>query len=420
MEIQDSTAEMIHVAVAAPPAVLDRPFAGLPDVRGAVRRWSATATVRAAPVTRAQLLLGLQAAVLPFFVSRLLVWAATWFGARNIPATPGMYSNLYPPPALAPFFHWDADAYGYIAHHGYALGAGGVDAELARVAWFPFYPLLIKLAGGSDWAMIFIPNVCFFAALALLYVVALKRMDSDRARLTVWLMALGPAAMFFSYPYTESVFLLLTVGAFLLMESGHWVLAGVAGMGAAATRFPGVLVALALGSEAALGNRRRTVLAATLVAVTGLVVVSLVQWMQMGDPFGYVHARSLWIGPDRNPLYLVGSFPKAVIEGDPFNPEAIGVPVLVVFAIGAVWVALRMPAAYGVFALSQIVVAADQGLYLHMFSLVPRVVSVIFPCYFAFATLLVARRNLQFAWLLVSASALVFLSAMYGAWRFIG
>ena len=420
MAIQDPPVEMIHAAVAARPAVLDRPSAGLPDVRAAVRRWSATATIRTAPVTRAQLLLGLQAAVLPFFVSRLLVWAATWFGARNIPATPGMYSNLYPPPALAPFFHWDADAYGYIAHHGYALGAGGVDAELARVAWFPFYPLLIKLAGGSDWAMIFIPNVCFFAALALLYVVALKRMDSDRARLTVWLMALGPAAMFFSYPYTESVFLLLTVGAFLLMESGHWVLAGVVGMGAAATRFPGVLLGLALGSEAVLGNRRRTVLAATLVAVTGLVVVSLVQWMQMGDPLGYVHARSLWIGPDRNPLYLIGSFPKAVIEGDPFNPEAIGVPVLVVFAIGAVWVALRMPAAYGVFALSQIVVAADQGLYLHMFSLVPRVVSVIFPCYFAFATLLVARRNLQFAWLLVSASALVFLSAMYGAWRFIG
>src|SRR5205807_3263703 len=167
-----------------------------------------------------------------------------------------------------------------IAHHGYALGAGGVDAELARVAWFPFYPLLIKLAGGSDWAMIIIPNVCFFAALALLYVVALKRMDSDRARLTVWLMALGPAAMFFSYPYTESVFLLLTVGAFLLMESGHWLPAGLAGLAAAATRFPGVLVAAALGGEAAFGNRRWAVLVAIVLPVLGLVVVSLVAWAQ--------------------------------------------------------------------------------------------------------------------------------------------
>jgi hypothetical protein len=205
------------------------------------------------------------------------------------------------------------------------------------------------------------------------------------------------------------------------MESGRWLLAGLAGMGAAATRFPGVLIAAALGSEAAFSKRRRgAVLAAAFVAVSGLAIVSLVQWAQMGDPLGYVHARSFWIGPDRNPLYLVGSFPKAVLLGDPFNPEAIGVPVLLVFAIGAVWVAVRMPVAYGVFALGQIVVAFDQGLYLHIFSLVPRVVAVIFPCYFAFATWLGPRRNLQFAWLLISASAMVVNAALYGAWRFIG
>ena len=79
-----------------------------------------------------------------------------------------------------------------------------------------------------------------------------------------------------------------------------------------------------------------------------------------------------------------------------------------------------MPAAYGVFALTQILVAADQGLYLHMFSLVPRVVSVIFPCYFAFATFLAPRRNFTLAWLLLSASAMVVNSIQYGGWRFIG
>jgi hypothetical protein len=410
------------IEVGRPPLPAETVEVARPDQSGQ-RWWSrqGSLVIRPGLISREALIVGLKAAVVPYLASRLLVWAATWFGARNIPATPGMYSNLNPPPALSPFLHWDADAYGYIAHHGYALGAGGLDAELARVAWFPFYPLLIRLAGGSDWAMIIIPNVCFFAALALLYVVAMKYMDPDRARLTLWLLALGPAAMFFSYPYTESVFLLLTVGAFVLMESGRWVLAGVAGMGAAATRFPGILVAAALGSEAALGKRSRVaVLAAAGVALMGLVIVSLVQWFQMGDPLGYVHARALWIGPDRNPLYLIGSFPKAVIEGDPFNPEAIGVPVLIVFAIGAAWVALRMPVAYGAFAIGQIVLAADQGLFLHIFSLVPRVVSVIFPCYFAFATFLAPRRNLQVAWLLVSASAMVLLSAMYGAWRFIG
>jgi hypothetical protein len=390
------------------------------ELRESLRRWAQDAVIKPSPITRAEVVAGVKAAVVPYLVSRFLVVVATVFGARNFQAPPGLYSNLNPPPALAPFFHWDADAYGYIAHHGYGLGAGGVTAEAIRVAWFPFYPLLIHLTGGSDWAMFLIPNVCFFAALALLYVVAGRHMDADRARLTLWLISLGPAAMFFSYPYTESVFLLLTVGAFVLMESGHWLLAGLAGLAAAATRFPGVLVAAALGGEAALGNRRRAVLAAIVLPVLGLVVVSLVDWAQMGDPLGFVHSRSFWIGPDRNPLYLVGSFPKAVIEGDPFNPEAIGVPVLLLFAVGAAWVTRRMPIAYGAFAVTQVIVAADQGLYLHIFSLVPRVVSVIFPCYFAFATWLAPRRNLQLGWLLISASAMVVLAVMYGGWRFIG
>jgi hypothetical protein len=330
-----------------------------------------------------------------------------------------MWSNLYPPPALAPFFHWDADAYGYIAHHLYALDSLGVAGQQLRAAWFPGYPMLVWLAGGSDWAMIIIPNVCFFAALALLYVVAVVRMDADRARLTLWLIALGPAAMFFSYPYPESLFLLFCVAAFVFVESGHWILAGLAGFGAAITRFPGVLIAVAIGADAALGSRRRQGLAVVALTVAGLVTVSLIDWIQIGDPLAFV-SHAYWVGPDRNPLYLVGSFPKAVLEGDPFNSEAIGVPVLILFAIGAVWVALRMPAAYGVFAVTQVLLAARQGLFLHFFISVPRYVMVIFPCYFAFATLLAHRRNLQATWILVSAASLFVNAALYGAWRFLG
>jgi len=386
------------------------------DFARAALRWLRLEAIRPAPISRAQLMEGLKAAVAPFVVSRTLVVAATLFGARYVPAPPGLYSNLYPPPALAPFFHWDADAYGYIAQHGYALGSGGVAAQVLRVAWFPFYPLLIRLAGGSDWAMIIIPNVCFFAALALMYVVGIKHFDPDRARLTLWIVALGPAAMFFSYPYTESVFLLVTVVAFVLMESGHWLWAGVAGLAASLTRVPGVLIGAALGAEAVLG-RRRAALVAIALPIAGLVTVSLIDWAQIGDPLGFVHAQAHWIGPNRNPFYLIGSFPRSVLEGDPFRPEGIGFPVFIAFAIGALWVARRMPASYGVFALLQVLVALKQGLYLQYFSPVPRYVSVIFPCYFAFATLLAPRKNLQLTWLLISASIMVLNAALSGGWR---
>ena len=73
-------------------------------------------------------------------------------------------------------------------------------------------------------------------------------------------------------------------------------------------------------------------------------------------------------------------------------------PILFMFALAAVWVALRMPPAYGVFAVTQVLLAARQGWFLHLFVSVPRYLIVVFPCYFAFATLLASRRGLQVVW----------------------
>lgn len=384
--------------------------------------WSQRAGIQPARFTIDELKAGLAAAILPWVVSRALVWAGTEFGARFIPsAGEELVSGLRPRPALQPFIHWDADAYASIARYWYLPAPTGEHAPVYRVALFPLYPALVRLAGGSDWVMLLIPNVCFFAAMALMFAIARRRFGQDRALLALWLIALGPGAMFFSYPYAESLFLFLCVAAFAFMESGAWLLAGLVGLGAAVTRVPGVVLAAALWAEGAVQVRRRAILAvAGVLPLVGLAAVSLLDWRQMGDPLGFLHAQALWIGPPRNPLFLVGSFPKAVAAGDPFNPEAIGVPVLVVFAIAAAWVVYRMPVAYGVFAALQILVIARQGLYLHYFINSTRYLAVVFPCYFAFATLLRPRRSLQIGWLLISAAAMIANSALYGSWRYIG
>lgn len=378
-------------------------------------------TIHAQAGSRSELIGGLNAALAPFLVSRAIVWLGTELGARFIPWTsPALTFGFRPSSAIEPFFRWDADYYAAIVRYAYAAAPAGAAPPVLRAAFFPLYPLLVRLAGGSDWAMLLIPNLAFLAALGLLYVIASRRLDPERARLTLWLVALGPSAMFFSYPYTESLFLLLSVGSFVLMEAGQWLLAGVVGLGAAVTRVPGVLVGLALGGQAALGNRRWTLAVASVLPVMGLVLVSILDRAVMGDPLGFLHAQALWIGAPRNPLYLIGSFPKAVLEGDPFRPEAMGIPILLAFAIAAVWVVFRMPPAYSAFAVAQVLLAARQGLYLHYFISVPRYLAVVFPCYFAFATLIAPRRNLQLGWLLVSASVMLSYAALYGAWRFIG
>src|ERR687896_413384 len=54
------------------------------------------------------------------------------------------------------------------------------------------------------------------------------------------------AAVFFGAPYSESLFLLLAVGAFYAARTGRWAWAGAAAAGAAATRSAGVLLLLPL------------------------------------------------------------------------------------------------------------------------------------------------------------------------------
>jgi hypothetical protein len=63
---------------------------------------------------------------------------------------------------------------------------------------------------------------------------------------TVWLVALWPLAFFFSAVYTESLFLLLTVGAVALGRSGRWGWAALAAGLAALTRNTGVLIFIPL------------------------------------------------------------------------------------------------------------------------------------------------------------------------------
>jgi hypothetical protein len=349
-----------------------------------------------------------------------MVWLGTELGAHYFQRpTTRLNFGISPRPALDPFFRWDAEYYAALARYGYGATAPGLPPPSLRVA-FPLYPLLARAAGGSDLALLLLPNLCFLVALALLFVVARRHLDADRARLAVWLLALGPSAMFFSYPYSESLFLLLTLGAFLLMESDHWLMAGVAGAAAGATRVPGVLLSIALGAEFGAGNRRRAVVAAAVLPLIGLAAVSALDWFTMGDPLGFVKAQAVWVGPPRGLQHLLGSFPKAVLDGDPFRPEAIGIPIFVAFALAAVWVAVRMPTPYGALAVTSVLLAGREGWYLNYFISVPRYVAVVFPCYFAFASLLASRRSLQLSWLSVSGSLLVVYSALYGSWRLIG
>lgn len=145
---------------------------------------------------------------------------------------------------LNPWTTYDSQHLIHIARSGY---------EQAITAFFPLYPLLLRLAGSDEvgialWGVV-LSNAAFLGALILLYELTKIDYDERTARRAVLLLALFPTAAYFGAVYTESLFLMLLVGCFLLLRREKWIGAGIASMFAALTRNSGLVLSLALFSE---------------------------------------------------------------------------------------------------------------------------------------------------------------------------
>lgn len=145
---------------------------------------------------------------------------------------------------LWPILRYDVFWYVGIAKHGYAYQPGST-------AFHPLYPLLTGLLGrliGGHYLLAawLIAQVCCVVMLALLYRLVLLDHDEGVARRTTLFLLGSPLGFAFLLPYTESLLLLCIVGAFYAARRGRWLLAGLAGAGAALAKQPGVIVVLPL------------------------------------------------------------------------------------------------------------------------------------------------------------------------------
>ncbi|HXM52757.1 MAG TPA: hypothetical protein VN913_05695 [Candidatus Binatus sp.] len=184
----------------------------------------------------------------PFVISRLIVIVATIVGSRLIP--PGASTTLptHGAAALQPFFRFDATYYQSLWQSGYS---GPLAAYHA--AFYPVYPLLVRATGtlliGPELASLLLSNLAFLGALFLIYRIAIRYLEPSVASRSLWILALWPWAIFYSYPMAESVELLLVAGTLLLMERGAWVGSGVVAALAGASRPSGILTSLAFAGE---------------------------------------------------------------------------------------------------------------------------------------------------------------------------
>lgn len=222
---------------------------------------------------------------------------------------------------LAPFGAWDGIWYQRIADYGY-------DPTVAHgngVAFSPLYPLLMRAVArlidvSYLLAGVLISTACFLAALVLLHRLVARRSGEREARTVVWLTAFFPVAFVFSSAYTESLYLLLTVASFALLEARRFAGACLAGVLVVLTRPTGIMLVPALLVRLWRDQGRRFsagfALRALPVALLPIAYVAFGAYLyyRTGDPFATQSAQSAGWGRGAN-LLLVLAMPVAVLNG---------------------------------------------------------------------------------------------------------
>jgi hypothetical protein len=166
--------------------------------------------------------------------SRVALWAAAvfaylWFEPNRNPQasrwdSPLIHTWGY---GLDVWARWDSVFFIRIARHGY---------DTASAAFYPLYPGLVALFGrifGGQYVLggVVVSLGACLGAIALLYRLAEEKLGAAGAYRVVLYLAVFPTAVFLGAVYSESLYLLLCVGAFVLAERRLFLAAGaVAGL----------------------------------------------------------------------------------------------------------------------------------------------------------------------------------------------
>ncbi|PKL80196.1 MAG: hypothetical protein CVV27_00705 [Candidatus Melainabacteria bacterium HGW-Melainabacteria-1] len=150
---------------------------------------------------------------------------------------------------------WDARHYLRLADVGYT----GTGDNRFLMVFFPLYPFLIRLVNGllqnylhSALLISFVAAVA--AGWLLQELMRRQGFDEEHIFRAFMFFCCLPMAIYTVVPLTESLFLALTLAAFVFAQGGGWFRSGLVGALASATRSAGVLLLPALAVQALLAR----------------------------------------------------------------------------------------------------------------------------------------------------------------------
>jgi hypothetical protein len=404
--------------------------------------------------------------------SRLLIWAAGVVTVLTVGFGPER--GAFDPPGLtrgfgwlgdllaAPAARWDGVWYLVIAHYGYRPDLGAFTSS--RTAFFPLYPLGIKMISGLGTPPILAGVLLSLVALALaLYgihrLTTLEFGGGEASRLAVLVMAFAPMAFYFSAVYSESLYLALSVGVFWCARQGRWAWAGTLAALAGATRSAGVVLLLPVLVLYLYGPRedRQADFPAAVwwrpryrvrrdawwlaLAPMGVVAYTVYLSLSGGEALMPFHAQEVWSRHFAGPYLGIWDGAQAAFDGarqllsfqrhHVYFPAAGGSPFVsaghnvmlfafLLAAILAVWSVLRrLPLAYGAYVLAALALPLSYPVTPQPLMSLPRFLVVLFPLSMWFASWLAAHRWAQRPALVVSALLMVFFVGQFATWHWV-
>jgi len=375
------------------------------------------------------------------------LFLAVWIGARGPFATYGGVDQApYPGSGLfSGWFRFDGNWYAQISTSGYWFA--GADTQSA-VAFFPAYPSVlwglhsvttvsVKLLGSL------VTIACGLGALLAIFKWFRDHVTDRVARVALVTLLVYPYVFYlFGAVYGDALFLLAAVGAFLLLERDHTILAGLAGAVATATRPVGIaliigLVAVALWRRhvieagesrwrpRVLWRRLRPADAGVLLSLGGLVGYMTYLGIRFGHPLAFDEVQSApgwdqgsgprtwfkitWFQQIKN---LPRWFWDWLQNGDTATFEKVQYAVTVIlqglFVLGFLFLAWhvwkKFGWGYGLYCFSMLAIAL---IGTKDFQGTGRYLLAMFPCFLVLGGYLADRRVLRWTWWSISAIVLL-------------
>ena len=325
---------------------------------------------------------------------------------------------------------WDTFFYYTIATDGYSWNAAVF--RHYNVVFFPLYALLMRwggaaLGGHPLLAGLVVSLTAFAGAMLVLYRLALVELGDEHAWRVILLISTFPYALYYSAVYTESLFLLVTVGAFYAMRRGRPVWAAVCGLAAGFTRPNGFWLALPLlclalwppdlrdvDARGRLPMRLPLALLVACMPLVGVTVFSSYLYLRFGDALAWVHGQAAWGVPmllrrgAPDPIKLPGESPIKIVEVITWigNIAAFGAAAAAIRPVSK-----RLGVAYGAW----IAVNIFPPVVAHLFMSLGRFTSVLFPLFFWLAIRIPRERLMRVAGAFAACQAV--LAIWFFLWR---